>query len=335
MIKFKTIKNEEIDWANIEKCYDHTIYKSKEWVEFLIEYQKVTPFVLEIYEDEKLCGYFIGEKFKRFFTIIASPFEGWSTSYQGISMLEPISPKKRVAIYEGLISYVFENRLCSFIQISDWMLDITDVAHTNLNYQLIKGYYLDLTKSEEELLNNMTNVHSSLKKAIKKGVTIKPTTDYAKFVPIFFDQLFEVFRKQGLTPTHNEKYISLLFNKIASRNCILALQAYNNEKECIASNVTFYDGDKAFCFSAGSYSRFQNLYPNESLWCERIFELKRRGVLTLEFGGGRSYKEKYGPKVYVKPQIYAARYSYIIYLKAIAKFGYYFVRKIKSKIVKK
>ncbi|KGN98574.1 hypothetical protein HR11_08560 [Porphyromonas macacae] len=326
-IKFEIVKEVDIPWDTLKSCYDHTVFKSKNWSLFLKEYYHILPFVISISENENIIGYFYGQKMKKMgIKIVASPFEGWSTAYQGLSMLAPISIHKRIDIYEALIKWLFDEKLCHLFQVSDFQLEVAECLHRNLNIELLKGYVLDLTLSEEELYSNMSSrAKDPIKKSIKRGVVVKQMTDVNVYAHYYYMQLCDVFKNQGLTPTHSEQQIiSMLTN--TSPDSMLCLYSESADGEIISTGFYAYDGIYAFYSGAASYKKGQNLCPNEILMWEAIKILKQKGVKYLEFGGGRRYKEKYGPKSFVKPKIIAAKYKWLLGAKQNAKDIYYGLR---------
>lgn len=329
---FEVIALHNILWEEMTLCYDHTVFKSKNWSNFLKEFYKVDPFVVSVSEKDRVIGYFYGQKIKKFgFQIVASPFEGWSTSFQGLSMLKEISVNQRLDIYEELIPWLFENKHCSYFQVLDWQLEVAECLHRNFTIELTKGYVLDLTKEKEELYKNMSysSVRYSINKSQKKGVEVKEICDINEYVQEYNQQLEEVFNRQGLKPTHSKEQTAVMLKNTLSEN-MLALYAVNSEGQSLGSAFFPYAGNYGFFSGGASYQSSQSLCPNEPIMWNAIERLKDKGVKYMEFGGGRRYKEKYGPLPYVKPKIIAAKYEWLIPAKSFAKSSFYGVRKIKA-----
>ena len=327
---FDVVALTDIPWEEMALCYDHTVFKSKNWASFLQEFYKVNPFVVSITEKEKLIGWFYGQKIKKMgVSMVVSPFEGWSTSFQGLTMLKEISINQRLDIYEELISWIFEKKHGFYIQISDWQLEVAECMHRNFNIEITKGYVLDLTKNKDELYRNMSysSVRYSINKAIKSGVVIKELNNADEYANEYYKQLSEVFSKQGLTPTHSKEQTAVMLNHTYPNN-ILAFYAEDVEGQPIASAFFPYAGNYGFFSGAASYLSAQKLCPNEPLMWKAIETLKERGVKYMEFGGGRRYKEKYGPTAYVKPKLVYAKNSWLIPAKSFAKSSFYDLRKI-------
>ncbi len=65
------------------------------------------------------------------------------------------------------------------------------------------SYRTDLTKSEDELFNGMDSAcRRCVRKAEKSGVVIEEAHDPA-FANEYYEQLKDVFSKQGLVPTYD------------------------------------------------------------------------------------------------------------------------------------
>ena len=92
---FQIIEPTDTDWQLIESSYDSTIFHTRKWNVYLdrIGY---TPFVVTVLKDGLKIGYFVGQKFWRGISIVASPFEGLGTYTQGLAMLTEISSNERV-----------------------------------------------------------------------------------------------------------------------------------------------------------------------------------------------------------------------------------------------
>lgn len=336
MYAFKIIKNSKTPWDKIESCYDHIVFKSKAWVEYLECNKKITPYILEIYKEDNLLGYFVGAKFKKiFFTIIAAPFEGWTTPFQGISLFNPVSINQRIEIYQSLIQFLFKSNECMYFQSTDFHLEVANVAHSNLKYEVYASYILDLTPDIEKLLNNMNSgAKRYIKSAKSRGITIRCPENIDDYIDVYYNQLENVFAKQYLQPTHKKEDIRNQILTLYKADKILLLESISSDNISLASLFIAFDNNIAFGLGTASYKKFQKLCPNEPLWFEAIKILKNKGVKILDFGGRRNYKEKYGPLPYIKPRIIASKYPGVLGFKAIAKKAYYSFRELIANIKK-
>ena len=333
MYKFKKIGENFIPWDKISNCYDSTIYKTKEWADFLWLSQKVKPYVIEIIS-ENTIGYFYGQKIRRFgISMVVSPFEGWTTAFQGLSMLKVIDAKERVNIYKELVKWLFDTNECLLFQVRDWQLNVTDVDGV-FNYEKVFGYKLDLTLDfNTEIYKNFKekSCKYSIKKAIKKRLKVRQVYDGEQFASHYYNQLIDVFSKQGLKPTYSIERILDLTKTLNIGKDLLLYETYlDDDKTCIATGLFVRNEKLAVYFGAASYSKYQNLCPNELLMYTAIKDLHELGTIEMEFGGGRKYKEKYGPSPFYSPRIILAKYPILITVKTLAKRFYYWIRHILS-----
>lgn len=325
-----------IPWVELASCYDATLSKSEHWASFLERSQNVHPFVVEVLEEKNLIGWFYGQKIKKFgVSMVVSPFEGWTTSYQGLSMKEIISGEKRVSIYLQLVAYLFENNYCLYFQASDWQLEIEDVKGKFFYNELI-GYKLDLTQDFETVIYKKFKEKSakySIKKARKYGIIIQQQFDRYLFSENYYKQLLDVFGKQGLMPTYDKQRIIYLCESLELGNELLLFEAYLPDGvTCVATGLFICNQNLAIYYGAASYGEYQKMCPNELLMYEAIKQMSELGIREMEFGGGRTYKEKYGPISFVKPCIVAAKYPLFISAKNLAKKSYYGLRTFMAKL---
>ena len=324
---FRIINPSDIPWDIIEGTSDSTPYKTRQWAEFLRKSQGVEPYVIEIKENQTLLGYFYGERVKRIVHMVVSPIEGWTTSFQGLSTILPIGKGKRVNIYKHLAQWLFHTGQGSFFQVMDWQLEIEDVEGI-LSYEKIEGYRLDLRQDfETEIYKGFKEKSAkySIKKAKKQGVVIRHASDVMQFTDHYYEQLQEVFERQGLKPTYTKDRILKLGQSLVLDKSLLLLEAIY-EGQCIATGIFVRDNNLAIYYGAASWSKYRNLCPNELLMYEAIKWLSESGTKEMEFGGGRKYKEKYGPHPYCKPRIVIAKYPFLIVLKNKVKKVYYGIR---------
>lgn len=330
MLNFRVLKEEQIVWSDIETCYDSTIYKTKAWADFLYKSQNVRPYVIEISQNEKKVGYFYGQKIKRFgISMLVSPFEGWTTAFQGLSMLNIITVEERIEIYKNLVSWLFKNKECLFFQVRDWQLKENDVEGI-FNYENVFGYKLDMRQDFDTVIYKNFKEKSckySIKKALKNGVKVRQTSNIVQFAENYYNQLIEVFSKQGLKPTYEKKRIIDLAESLLLGKDILLYEAYlDDDKTCIATGIFVRNENLAVYYGAASCRKYQKLCPNELLMYTAIKEIHNLGTKEMEFGGGRKYKEKYGTIPFYSPRIIIAKYSILLKLKNLAKKVYYGMR---------
>ena len=165
------------------------------------------------------------------------------------------------------------------------------------------------------------------------GITVRQAKDLDEFINTYYEQLVEVFKKQGLTPTYSKKCIESLIKALYPQR-ILLLEAITQEGEIAATGIFPGNQNVALFFGGASFQRFQKLCPNEPLIWEAIKFWQKQGTKIFNMCGIRPYKLKFGPTEFVKPRIIFAKYHILITMKRIAKYGYYFIRQVLSKFRK-
>lgn len=327
---------DKIEWTSLEKSEDCTVFKTKAWSDFLYETFGVRPYIIEITDENGLlAGWFYGEIIKKIgIKILASPFEGWTTSYQGLSLQKSATTDERMEIYSQLRKWCFDNRICSLLQISDWQL--RDAKLNANGFKLVEGHsiYLNISADENTLYRSFKqkSAQYAIHKAERLGVVVKEATGIGEFSHNYYSQLLDVFAKQDLTPTYDERRVSIMLKHLIPQGKVVALEALHPESGKSMATILFVFHNKlAFYWGAASWREYQKFCPNELLFFEAIKILKQHGVETIEMEGKRKYKEKYNPVEYSNSKLVAARYPIIITMKDMAKQCYYTSRDIMSK----
>lgn len=331
MYKFTICEENDIPWTQIESCSDSNIFHTRDWMKFLIVCKGLKPFVVRIHLDKKLIGFFIRYKFKKIgLNIIGSPFEGWTTSYQGICSLYSLNKKQRISIYKKLSEFCL--KYCILLQFLDWNLDNEDVIDHFQNFNFQRSYYLDLSPDIDILFKSFKqkSCQYAIHKAQKLGVKIQVPEHPHEFAEEYYNELVDVFSKQGLTPTYSVDHVKYLLDNVSPCHRILLEARHPETNICIATIIFIYHNHMAFYWGAASYRAYQKYCPNELLMFEAIKRMKEAGVFLLEMEGIRPYKEKYNPIQYSKPQVLVAKYPFVIPMKKFAKKTYYYIRNFKK-----
>lgn len=336
-LTFQCLESDCIDWISMASCYDHKVTKSREWFDFIYRTKGKIPFVVAMYEDGVQIGYFLGIKFSVLFTIVASPFEGYRTAYQGLSFFRQVSAEYRLGVIRELAGFLFKKRICSFFQIYDFDMDILDEEMLN-DFELKKGrgYTLDIHRDYQEVVKGFDykSARYCINKARKMGVTVSEMTDVETFASRY-DQMFkDVFAKQGITPTYGKPEVIALIESLMPDK-VLCLEARDTQGTVIGANIYVMDNHFATFWGGASLREYQKLCPNELLMEEGILRLQAKGIETLEFGGGGKYKEKYGPVKYERYKLMKGKWSFIFRSKKMARDLFYGIRDIKTFLYKK
>jgi lipid II:glycine glycyltransferase (peptidoglycan interpeptide bridge formation enzyme) len=157
-----------------------------------------------------------------------------------------------------------------------------------------------------------------VRKAEKSGVTIEEAHD-PEFADEYYAQLKDVFAKQGLVPTYGVERVRALVKHVEPTGRVLLVRARDPEGKCIASGIFPGFNNIAEFWGNASWRSSQILRPNEAIQWYVMRYWKQRGVKIYDWGGGGSYKEKYGCVAHRVPWFTKSRYEFVGKLRNEAK----------------
>jgi|SRR5271166_2993550 len=305
------------DWQALDSFHDRTVFQTREWLSFIAETQNATPIVAELRQDGKLAGYFSGLTVTKFgVKILGSSFPGWTTPYIGFNVVPGVSRAATLAAVEQM---AWDTLKCLHMEVSDPGFNIEDGEELDFACQFYTSYRTDLTKSEEELFNGMDSAcRRCVRKAEKSGVVIEEAHD-EDFAGEYYEQLKDVFAKQGLPPTYDVHRVRALVKHLEPTGRVLLVRARDPEGKCIASGIFPGFNKIAEFWGNASYQSSQILRPNEAIHWYVMRYWKRRGAEVYDWGGEGAYKEKYGCQVHRVPWFTKSRYGFISKLRGEAK----------------
>jgi hypothetical protein len=142
-----------------------------------------------------------------------------------------------------------------------------------------------------------------------RGVSIEEANDDA-FADEHYQQLQDVFARQGLVPTYGIARVRLLIRYLQPTGNLLLLRARDAEGRCAATGMFFGMNRHAYFWGNASWRSSQHLRPNEALHWHAMMYFKARGALVYEMGGA-NYTEKYGAKPFDQLRFRKSKYRWI------------------------
>jgi hypothetical protein len=314
------LKANELRWETLDQFQDRVVFQTRDWLNFLAESQRGTPVIAEICDDEAVVGYFSGLIVRKFgVRILGSSFPGWTTPYIGFNVVPGYS---RSQLLEPLTAWAFRELKCLHVEVSDRCFQPEDGAG-RLDRTAYETYKSDLTRSEDDLFKGMDSAcRRCIRKAERSGVTIEEARDL-EFADEYYEQLKDVFAKQGKVPTYPVERVRLLLKHMLPTGHLLAVRARNADGRCIATGLYPGMNDTAFFWGNASWRTEQHWRPNEYLHWYALRYWKARGAKLFDWGGGGTYKEKYGVEPYVVPWFYKSKYRVISTVRNEARALYY------------
>jgi Acetyltransferase (GNAT) domain len=317
MMKCRMLDFETVDWDALDQFADRTVFQTREWLRFIAETQKATPVLVELQQDGQRAGYFSGLTVKKFgVKVLGSSFPGWTTPYVGFNMLPGASRSAALAAVETL---AWDTLKCIHMEVSDPHFAAEDGENLGFSSGSYTSYRTDLRKSEDELFNGMDSAcRRCVRKAEKSGVTIEEAHDLA-FADEYYEQLKDVFAKQKLVPTYPVERVRSLVKHLEPAGRVLLLRARDPEGKCIATGIFPGFNKIAEFWGNASFRSGQTWRPNEYIQWYVMRYWKKQGVEVYDWGGGGTYKEKYGCVVHHVPWFTKSRHQIVGKLRDEAK----------------
>lgn len=316
------------------KGYGGTVFTTYAWVKFLEKNQQAEPVVLALYQAGQMRAVFVGAIVKKAgIRILGSPFEGWLTPDMGFIRLGDVEIN---AALKGIARYAFRKLKCWFVQVCDKSIHPQELER-GIRYSTTPMLFLDASPEEESILEHFTkNGRRDVRAFDRKGAHIVEVPFDRAFAERYYEQLIDVFAKQGLKPFYSlEKMYDLVD---AFRDCperVLALEARLEDETCIATVFSFGYRQWGYYMGAASFREYQKYLPNEGLFWAFVRHWNGKCVPSLDLVGYRKYKMKYAPELIEVPTIVFERVPGLLFMKNTARAAVTQLRNIKGRLTVK
>ena len=330
--EFRLLSLNQVNWDDVESIHEHTAFHTQKWASF-VRRCGYRPWIVAIYKDEAIVGYFISTIVGHVIKMICAPLGGLGYT-QGLILKFPIEYSDRVQLYKELTSWIFVNRYAHYISVDDWCLRLSSKewneeysSHNELlekaqvQYSIRTTLYLPLEKSIEELWGGLhyKSAKYSINKARKAGLytrVVCKKEDINDFVDKHYDQICDVCRRHGSKPKlvqSKQRIQKICESTFPDRSLMIQVVGKDeNGVEQIMSSAVFIIGENEAIYSTGaSYQKYQKYCPNEIMVWDAICLLKERGVKNLNYGGMGEYKLKFGTIYAYLPRIVFSKYAFI------------------------
>jgi hypothetical protein len=309
MFSLRRLPLPEIPWDRLDSFSDRVVFQTRAWMNFVAETQKGEPIVAEISDGNDSVGYFSGVMVRKAgFSVLGSSFPGWTTPYMGFNLAPGIPRSEVLRAFE---QWAFEDLRCLHFEVSDLGFVPNDADGLDMSRTFYETYRSDLTRSEDELFGSMASAcRRCIRKAEKSGVVIEEARDEA-FADEYYEQLKDVFAKQGKTPTYGVERVRALVKHLLPTGSLLLLRARSSDGTCIGTGIYPGMNKVAEFWGNASWREHQQLRPNETLHWYAMRYWKHRGAQMFDWGGGGEYKEKYGVAPLRVPWFYKSRYKWV------------------------
>ena len=314
----------EVDWQALDAFDDRTFSQRRCWLEFLEAFTNGKIIIAALDRGGEVVGFFTGIVFSRYgVPILGSPFHGWTTPYMGFNLAPDIP---RGDALQALERFAFGELGCVHLEVTDRYLTIEEGEKLGFTYRLTQSYLSDLRPSEEEIFAGMASAcRRAIRKSGKCGVTVEAASAEG-FADEYYEQLVDVFAKQSLKPTYDRRRVQALIDAVCPSGNLLLARARDAEGRSIATGIYPGFNGSSFFWGNGSLRQYQILRPNEALHWFAMRYWRKRGARFHDWGGGGTYKAKYGGAPFTVPAFRKARYRLVLHARDAAAKLYYLPR---------
>jgi hypothetical protein len=334
MYSFEIIPQYKINEPEFNSFHKKSVFTSLPWIDFVAQDNDATPVVIRITENEMFIGYFSGLlKTKYGIKIFGSPFRGWSTCFMGFDLYEQ---KKIEKILPELVAYIFKQTKCHYFECSDRNIPISTKQNIPFRTRIVETLELEINKSDEELLKGFKgDCRTFLNQFEKRGATIEIAEPNESFAEEYYDQLKDVFSKQGLVPTYKIEKVKNLITKMGKTDMLLCLRVRDPNRESIATSIFLGYKTTFFFWGGASYQSFQTYRPNEYMLWFAIKHWRGCGVKTFDMVGVRDYKLKFGSIKTEYLSIIVPKHPLLLHFRDFAEKMFFVILKIKGSRLRK
>ncbi|HRW36289.1 MAG TPA: GNAT family N-acetyltransferase [Aquihabitans sp.] len=277
------------DWPN------RTIGQTPAWLAFVAESQGARPVVARVLDAGRSVGWFTGATVRRGpIRQLGSPLPGWTTAAMGLLVPPDVDRVAAIAAVPDLARSLG----CPHVELADRELE-TDVEVPGFRRSWLPGYQLAIGgRADEDLLAAMTTSgRRDVRRALRNGIEVDAVDPQEPdaFLAEHRHQLEAAFAKRGLRPTYGASRTASLVRHLGPTGHLLLLRATTPEGQVAATGIFVgLPGGTVELWAAASERALQPLLPNEALMWAALRWWRDAGAATFDFGGGGSYKRKYG-----------------------------------------
>ena len=332
MFNFRVVDIDSLSEKETEAIFGENLFTTKEWINFIKIDSKASPLIIEISLDRALAGYLYGLTFSKFgIKIFGSPFNGWSTCYMGLRL---DAGDKLMAIKDA-VKFLFDNCGVLYVEITDRTISVDDAISYGMHTEKLGTLELNLesVNTDEELMSLFRpKCRNLIRQFEKRGAHIEIADPNDDFVDEYYDQLKDVFAKQGLVPTYSRDKIYNLVRIMGPTGNMLCLRVKDPDGKSIATSIFFGYGKIFYFFGGASYRDGQHYLPNEYMIWSAIKYFRAKGCTCFDMVGIRDYKRKFGSSEQYYPKLKFAKYNCLISMRDLAQKIFFIILRVKGAI---
>jgi GNAT acetyltransferase-like protein len=308
------------NWDDLIKGFDSkTLFHETSWHRHILSIfknSKIEYFYIK--EKDKIVGYFCGLTIRKlFFNIIGSPLGGTGTNYMGPVVNKNIDQE---ALFDA-INNMCINKKIAHLEICNDLLSNEVMRKYGFDRHYSITHKIMIQETEEKAFSTLKSVcRNRIRKGKKNNLKVEITDD-PSILDYYFEQLKEVYGKQGIAVPFQKDRVISLYESLYKIKRLLPVWVKLKQK-VIATGLFPYDENAIYFWGGASWLEYQKYYPNESLHWEIIKYAQLNHIKEYNMCGGSSqFKDKFGGNdtahiTYSKSYFYPLKYMRSIFQKA-------------------
>lgn len=246
---------------------------------------------------------------------------------EGINKLDLIPAVKK---------YLFKQKKVCLIEIVDRDIDVEAAKKRGYQTNIADTLELKINRTDEELFKVFkTDCRNFIRQFERRGAVLEFAEADDRFAVEYYEQLKDVFAKQGLVPTYSLEKVKCILKHLKNTGKVLCLRVIDPDGKCIATSIFLGYKETFYFWGGASYRSGQHYRPNEYMIWTAIKYWREQGARVFDMVGVRDYKKKFGSQLVTCAHISIAKFSVIIYLRDMAKKAYFMSLGIKGKILRR
>lgn len=272
-------------WDKAISEFDHRFFFHRScWLKFLEETQSAKSLRFKIIDDGKIAGYFVGLLLKKgFLRILGSPLSKWETEFMGPVCNDNIDVER----FLDALDRMCKKLKIHHIEIGNPIFAPEIMKTRGYNHLKWRTYIIPISNDSEKMWKDLkSKCRNRIRKGLKNDLVVEEC-ETIKFVEEHYNQLENVYSKQGRIPRFNIETLGSLFRQLKPENLLFTLQVKFGDR-VIASGLFPHDERYVCSLSTASYKKYQTLYPNELLIWKVMCLSAELGI--KEFSLGDNYR---------------------------------------------
>lgn len=318
-IRFERVAAPLVPWDELDARPGRTVFQTRAWLDFVVDSQGAEPVAARIVEDGAPTGWFTGAIVKRAgIRLLGSPMKGWTTPAMGFDLPAGCDPSD---VLSALGDFAFDDLRCVHLEVADRQLLDDAVAPAGWVVGWLRGYELALADDDALLAGMTKGGRRDVRRSLRNGIVTAEVDPLApgSFAADYYAQVTEAFAKRDRRPTYPQARVDALIRHLGPTGRLLLLEARTPDGELAATGIfPGMAGGTAEYWMGASWQRHQHLLPNEALMWHALRAWRDRGAVRMNFGGGGSYKAKYGGSPHALPWLRTSRFGAVEHARTVA-----------------